>query len=101
MDPSVCGRVDEPQRGRQRQPRMRGQQNLREQKRKRSGEPQCRQRRRAKAMSPKLPSRFIAEMGLDVEGGAGVLVSVDSAKARLASLKGLLKPRGPSGAGPE
>jgi ATP-dependent DNA helicase Rep len=58
----------------------------------------CRQRRRAKAMSPKLPSRFIAEMGLDIEGGAGALVTVDSAKARLASLKGLLKPRGPAGA---
>jgi ATP-dependent DNA helicase Rep len=59
----------------------------------------CRQRRRAKSMSPKLPSRFIAEMGLDVEGGAGVIVTADSAKARLASLKGLLKPKGAPGGG--
>ena len=59
----------------------------------------CRQRRRAKAMSPKLPSRFITEMGLDVEGGAGVLVSADSAKERLASLKGLLKPKAAPEAG--
>jgi ATP-dependent DNA helicase Rep len=54
----------------------------------------CRQRRRAKAMQPRLPSRFIAEMGLDGDGGASAVVSVDTAKQRLAALKGLLKPGG-------
>ena len=54
----------------------------------------CRQRRRAKTMAARLPSRFIAEMGLDPEGGASAVVSVDSAKQRLAALKGLLKPAG-------
>jgi hypothetical protein len=38
-----------------------------------------------------LPSRFIAEMKLDAEGGAAAVVSADSAKQRLAALKGLLK----------
>ncbi|HYF57566.1 MAG TPA: UvrD-helicase domain-containing protein [Burkholderiaceae bacterium] len=54
----------------------------------------CRQRRRAKAMTPKLPSRFIAEMQLEAEGGASALVGADTAKQRLAALKGLLKPGG-------
>jgi ATP-dependent DNA helicase Rep len=51
----------------------------------------CRQRRRAKAVVSRLPSRFIAEMKLDAEGGASAQVSADSAKQRLAALKGLLK----------
>jgi hypothetical protein len=45
-------------------------------------------------MQPRLPSRFIAEMGLDGDGGASAVVSVDTAKQRLAALKGLLKPGG-------
>jgi ATP-dependent DNA helicase Rep len=52
----------------------------------------CRQRRRARAMVPRLPSRFLAEMKLDADGGASAIVSVDSAKQRLAALRGLLKP---------
>ena len=51
----------------------------------------CRQRKRAKTVLSRLPSRFIAEMGLDGEGGAGVQVSAASAKSRLAALKGMLK----------
>ena len=54
----------------------------------------CRTRRRAKAVTPRQPSRFIAEMKLDVEGGASAIVSVDSAKQRLAALRGMLKPQG-------
>jgi ATP-dependent DNA helicase Rep len=54
----------------------------------------CRQRRRAKAMAPRLPSRFIAEMDLEAEGGASAVVEAGVAKQRLASLKDLLKPRG-------
>jgi ATP-dependent DNA helicase Rep len=50
----------------------------------------CRQRRRARAMAPRLPSRFIAEMGLDAEGGASAVVGAETAKQRLAALKGLL-----------
>jgi ATP-dependent DNA helicase Rep len=56
----------------------------------------CRQRRRAKAMAQRLPSRFIAEMGLEAEGGAGAVVEAGDAKRKLASLKDLLKPRGPA-----
>ena len=52
----------------------------------------CRQRKRAKSVVSRLPSRFIAEMKLDAEGGAAAVVSADSAKQRLAALKGLLKP---------
>jgi ATP-dependent DNA helicase Rep len=52
----------------------------------------CRVRKRAKAAVPRLPSRFIAEMKLDAEGGASAIVSVDSAKQRLAGLKAMLKP---------
>jgi ATP-dependent DNA helicase Rep len=52
----------------------------------------CRQRRRARAMAPRLPSRFIAEMKLDADGGASAVVSADSAKQRLAALRGMLKP---------
>jgi len=37
---------------------------------------------------------FIAEMKRDVEGGASAIVSVDSAKQRLAALRGMLKPQG-------
>jgi ATP-dependent DNA helicase Rep len=55
----------------------------------------CRQRRRAKAMAPRLPSRFIAEMGLDAEGGASAVVEAGVAKHKLASLKDLLRPRPP------
>jgi ATP-dependent DNA helicase Rep len=54
----------------------------------------CRQRRAGKAMAPRLPSRFIAEMKLEADGGASAIVSVESAKARLAALRGLLKPAG-------
>jgi hypothetical protein len=43
-------------------------------------------------MVPRLPSRFLAEMKLDADGGASAIVSVDSAKQRLAALRGLLKP---------
>ncbi|MEI7447076.1 MAG: UvrD-helicase domain-containing protein [Burkholderiales bacterium] len=59
----------------------------------------CRQRRRAKAMAPKLPSRFIAEMGLDAEGGASAVVEAGVAKQKLASLRDLLKPKTPPAAG--
>ena len=59
----------------------------------------CRQRRRAKAMVQRLPSRFIAEMGLEAEGGASAVVEAGVAKQRLASLKDLLKPRGPAAPG--
>jgi ATP-dependent DNA helicase Rep len=52
----------------------------------------CRVRKRAKSTVPRLPSRFIAEMKLDTEGGASAVVSVDSAKQRLAGLKAMLKP---------
>jgi ATP-dependent DNA helicase Rep len=52
----------------------------------------CRVRKRARAAVPRLPSRFIAEMKLDAEGGASAIVSVDSAKQRLAGLKAMLKP---------
>jgi ATP-dependent DNA helicase Rep len=51
----------------------------------------CRQRKRAKSVLTRLPSRFLQEMKLDPEGGASAVVSVDSAKQRLAALKGLLK----------
>jgi ATP-dependent DNA helicase Rep len=51
----------------------------------------CRRRRRARAVVSRLPSRFIAEMKLDPDGGAASIVSADSAKQRLAALKGLLK----------
>ena len=50
----------------------------------------CRQRRRARAMVPRLPSRFIAEMKLEADGGAAAIVSVASAKERLAALRGML-----------
>jgi ATP-dependent DNA helicase Rep len=59
----------------------------------------CRQRRKARAMQPKLPSRFIAEMGLEADGGASTIVAADTAKQRLAALKGLLRPGGGSPAG--
>jgi len=52
----------------------------------------CRTRKRAKSTVTRLPSRFIAEMKLDVEGGASAIVSVDSAKQRLAGLRAMLKP---------
>jgi ATP-dependent DNA helicase Rep len=52
----------------------------------------CRVRKSARAAVPRLPSRFIAEMKLDAEGGASAIVSVDSAKQRLAGLKAMLKP---------
>jgi len=55
----------------------------------------CRQRRRARALVQRLPSRFIAEMGLETEGGASAVVEAGEAKQKLASLKDLLKPRGP------
>ena len=51
----------------------------------------CRQRKRARSVISRLPSRFIAEMKLDAEGGAAAIVSTDTAKQRLAALKGLLK----------
>jgi ATP-dependent DNA helicase Rep len=51
----------------------------------------CRQRKRARTVVSRLPSRFIAEMGLEVDGGAGVEVSAASAKERLAALRGMLK----------
>jgi ATP-dependent DNA helicase Rep len=51
----------------------------------------CRQRKRARSVISRLPSRFIAEMKLDAEGGAAAIVSADTAKQRLAALKGLLK----------
>lgn len=51
----------------------------------------CRQRQRAKAMISRLPSRFIAEMGLDPDAAMAAPVSVQDAKQRLAALKGLLK----------
>jgi ATP-dependent DNA helicase Rep len=54
----------------------------------------CRQRRRARALQPRLPSRFLAEMALDPEGGASAVVTADSARQRLAALKGLLKTGG-------
>jgi ATP-dependent DNA helicase Rep len=52
----------------------------------------CRSRKRAKSMLARLPSRFIEEMKLDAQGGAAAVVSTESAKQRLAALKGLLKP---------
>jgi ATP-dependent DNA helicase Rep len=52
----------------------------------------CRTRKRAKSTVTRLPSRFIAEMKLDAEGGASAIVSVDSAKQRLAGLRAMLKP---------
>jgi len=51
----------------------------------------CRQRKRAKNVVSRMPSRFIAEMKLDTEGGASAIVSADSAKQRLAALKWMLK----------
>ena len=54
----------------------------------------CRQRRRAKSVVARVPSRFLAEMRLDADGGAAEVVTVDTAKQRLAALKGLLKPGG-------
>jgi hypothetical protein len=45
-------------------------------------------------MVTRQPWRFIAEIKLDVEGGASAIVSVDSAKQRLAALRGMLKPQG-------
>jgi ATP-dependent DNA helicase Rep len=59
----------------------------------------CRQRRRAKAMAQRSPSRFISEMGLEAEGGASAVVEARVAKQKLASLKDLLKPRGPPSPG--
>ena len=52
----------------------------------------CRSRKRAKSTLARLPSRFIEEMKLDAQGGASAVVSTESAKQRLAALKGLLKP---------
>ena len=52
----------------------------------------CRERKRAKSTLARLPSRFIEEMKLDAQGGASAVVSTESAKQRLAALKGLLKP---------
>jgi ATP-dependent DNA helicase Rep len=52
----------------------------------------CRQRRRAKTVVSRLPSRFLAEMKLDADGGASVPVTAVAAKQRLAALRGLLKP---------
>ena len=54
----------------------------------------CRQRRRARSVVARLPSRFIAEMKLDAEGGASAPVDAGTAKQRLAALKGLLKTGG-------
>ena len=54
----------------------------------------CRQRRRARSVVARLPSRFIAEMKLDAEGGASAQVDAGTAKQRLAALKGLLKTGG-------
>jgi len=54
----------------------------------------CRQRRRAKSVVARAPSRFLAEMQLDADGGAAEVITVDTAKQRLAALKGLLKPAG-------
>jgi ATP-dependent DNA helicase Rep len=51
----------------------------------------CRQRKRARTVVSRLPSRFIAEMGLEVDGGAAVQVSAASAKERVAALRGMLK----------
>ena len=53
----------------------------------------CRQRKRARAMVSRLPSRFLIEMKLQADGPPQVS-SVESAKARLAALKGMLKDRG-------
>jgi ATP-dependent DNA helicase Rep len=54
----------------------------------------CRQRRRAKSVVSRVPSRFLAEMQLEPDGGAAAVVGTDLAKQRLAALKGLLKPGG-------
>ena len=50
----------------------------------------CRQRKRAKAVAIRLPSRFLTEMKLQADGPAKVS-SAETAKARLAALKGLIK----------
>ena len=53
----------------------------------------CRNRRRARAQVPRLPSRFIAEMGLAAESVSTAPVEKNEARQRLASLKDLLKPK--------
>ena len=50
----------------------------------------CRQRKRAKAVASRLPSRFLTEMKLQADGPAKVS-STETAKARLAALKGLIR----------
>jgi ATP-dependent DNA helicase Rep len=50
----------------------------------------CRQRKRAKAVAIRLPSRFLTEMKLQADGPAKVS-STETAKARLAALKGLIR----------
>ena len=50
----------------------------------------CRQRKRARTVAARLPSRFLAEMKLQVDGPAKAS-STEMAKARLAALKGMLK----------
>jgi ATP-dependent DNA helicase Rep len=54
----------------------------------------CRTRRRARDRIERIPSRFLQEMQLDDAAAAPIEVSVDTAKQRLAALKGLLgKPK--------
>jgi ATP-dependent DNA helicase Rep len=50
----------------------------------------CRQRKRAKTVATRLPSRFLAEMKLQADGPPKVS-STETAKARLAALKGMLR----------
>jgi len=50
----------------------------------------CRQRKRAKTVATRLPSRFLTEMKLQADAPAKVS-STETAKARLAALKGMLK----------
>ena len=50
----------------------------------------CRQRKRAREMSDREPSPFIAEMGLDPQGQASVVLGAQEAKERLAALRAML-----------
>lgn len=57
----------------------------------------CRERRRGREKYPQVPSRFLAEMQLDVRPRAGATVSADAAKAKLAGLRELLGQRRATG----
>ena len=50
----------------------------------------CRQRKRAREMVDREPSPFIAEMGLEPQGQASVVLGADEAKERLAALRAML-----------